>query len=200
MMNARRTFTRFSFGVMGAVVFAGGLMSAGLAGQTMSKAPMAHMDMKMVPKTGQKAPDFSLTALDGTTVRLSTEVARGPVVLVVLRGWPGYERASEPALARSVRQASAEIVRRKGATNHAIGLVTAHLLKWALRDEGRVMCVSRIQNGPLGLHDVALSLPARIGKDGAQTVSTIALDAAEREALERSAAILRAAKASVAPG
>jgi peroxiredoxin len=33
-----------------------------------------------------------LHALDGTTVRLSTEVAKGdPLVLVVLRGWPGYQ-------------------------------------------------------------------------------------------------------------
>lgn len=43
------------------------------------------------PTVGQKAPDFSLVAVDGATVRLSSEVARGAVVLVVLRGWPGYQ-------------------------------------------------------------------------------------------------------------
>lgn len=43
------------------------------------------------PTVGQKASDFSLVAVDETTVRLSAEVARGPVVLVVLRGWPGYQ-------------------------------------------------------------------------------------------------------------
>jgi peroxiredoxin len=52
----------------------------------------AAMTMKTAtPKEGEKAPDFSLTALDGTTVRLSSELAHGPVVLVVLRGWPGYQ-------------------------------------------------------------------------------------------------------------
>ena len=44
-----------------------------------------------MPKEGQTAPDFSLTALDGKTIRLSEELALGPVVLVVLRGWPGYQ-------------------------------------------------------------------------------------------------------------
>jgi peroxiredoxin Q/BCP len=43
------------------------------------------------PAVGDKAPDFALTAVDGTTVTLSAEWKRGPVVLVVLRGWPGYQ-------------------------------------------------------------------------------------------------------------
>jgi thioredoxin-dependent peroxiredoxin len=44
-----------------------------------------------IPTEGHKAPDFSLAALGGGTVRLSSEVSRGPVVLVILRGWPGYQ-------------------------------------------------------------------------------------------------------------
>jgi peroxiredoxin len=43
------------------------------------------------PKAGQMAPDFTLVAIEGSSVRLTTELARGPVVLVVLRGWPGYD-------------------------------------------------------------------------------------------------------------
>jgi len=43
------------------------------------------------PAVGQKAPDFTLAALDGSTVSLSAELARGPVVLILLRGWPGYQ-------------------------------------------------------------------------------------------------------------
>jgi peroxiredoxin len=42
------------------------------------------------PDVGDKAPDFTLRAIDGTPVTLSSELARGPVVLVLLRGWPGY--------------------------------------------------------------------------------------------------------------
>lgn len=47
--------------------------------------------MPAAPAVGEKARDFSLTSLQGSTVRLSEERARGPVVLVVLRGWPGYD-------------------------------------------------------------------------------------------------------------
>lgn len=44
-----------------------------------------------IPKAGEKAPDFALKTLDGQTVRLSDLTARDKVVLVVLRGWPGYQ-------------------------------------------------------------------------------------------------------------
>jgi peroxiredoxin Q/BCP len=42
-------------------------------------------------QVGQNAPDFSLMALNGRPVRLSDELRDGPVVLVLLRGWPGYQ-------------------------------------------------------------------------------------------------------------
>jgi len=43
------------------------------------------------PKVGDKAPEFALKSLDDQTVRLSELTAKGNVVLVVLRGWPGYQ-------------------------------------------------------------------------------------------------------------
>lgn len=43
------------------------------------------------PAAGQRAPDFELKTLEGRRVRLSARTAQGPVVLVVLRGFPGYQ-------------------------------------------------------------------------------------------------------------
>lgn len=43
------------------------------------------------PKVGEKAPDFTLKTLDDQAVRLSELTAKETVVLVVLRGWPGYQ-------------------------------------------------------------------------------------------------------------
>ena len=43
------------------------------------------------PLVGDKAPDFSLATPEGKSVRLSQLVSKGPVVLVVLRGYPGYQ-------------------------------------------------------------------------------------------------------------
>jgi L-lactate dehydrogenase len=114
-----------------------------------------------------------------------------------LRNMPGFDRARESIIATEVRTAAYEIIRRKGMTNHAIGLATAALLRWLLRDEKRVVTVSRVQEGALGLRDVALSLPAIVGRDGATTVLAPEMDDAERAALSRSADVLRAAHASL---
>ncbi|MGH9426884.1 MAG: peroxiredoxin family protein, partial [Terriglobia bacterium] len=43
------------------------------------------------PKVGEEAQDFELAGLEGDKVKLSTLVKSGPVVLVVLRGYPGYQ-------------------------------------------------------------------------------------------------------------
>lgn len=43
------------------------------------------------PVVGEKAPNFELKSLGGEPVKLSTELEKGPVVLVVLRGYPGYQ-------------------------------------------------------------------------------------------------------------
>jgi peroxiredoxin len=43
------------------------------------------------PTVGEKAPDFKLSTPEGKSVRLSEIMSKGPVVLVVLRGYPGYQ-------------------------------------------------------------------------------------------------------------
>jgi L-lactate dehydrogenase len=110
-----------------------------------------------------------------------------------LRDWAGWSRAREKEIADEVRTAAYRIIQRKGATNHAIGLVTAALLRWTLRGERRMLTVSRVQEGAMGLTDVALSLPAIVGSEGATEVVVPAMDDEEREGVERSAALLRKA-------
>jgi len=117
---------------------------------------------------------------------------------VRLRAWPGWDRGAEPRLAEEVRRAAYEIIQRKGATNHAIGLVTAALLRWALRGERRVLTVTRVQEGALGLEGIALSLPTIVSREGAVEVLEPELDEAEREGLARSAPVLREAAAGLA--
>ena len=43
------------------------------------------------PKVGDLAPNFSLKTLDDRTIELKSLAAKRPVLLVVLRGWPGYQ-------------------------------------------------------------------------------------------------------------
>lgn len=108
-----------------------------------------------------------------------------------LRRWPGWKPEREGPIASEVRTAAAEIIRRKGATNHAIGLATAAVLRATLRGERRVLTVSRVQDAELGLGDVALSLPTVMDVTGAVRVVPPEMDESERQALERSAGVLR---------
>lgn len=65
-----------------------------LAGASLVVGPAAARGQVMAgttPKVGEKAHEFTLAALDGGKVSLSGQLARGPVVLVMLRGWPGYQ-------------------------------------------------------------------------------------------------------------
>lgn len=112
---------------------------------------------------------------------------------VPLRKWPGWSAERENEIAHEVRNAAYEIIARKGATNHAIGLVTAALLRWTLRGGRRILTISRVQEGALGIRGVAVSLPAIVGGSGAVEVIEPDMDAGEREALERSVDVLRRA-------
>ncbi|HEX6301816.1 MAG TPA: L-lactate dehydrogenase [Acidimicrobiia bacterium] len=116
-----------------------------------------------------------------------------------IRDWPGWTRGREREVETEVREAAYRIIERKGATNHAIGLVTANLLRGMLRNERRVLTVSRVQEGVFDLEDVALSLPTIVGSDGAGEVIAPVLDDTERAALRHSAEVLQKAIASVAP-
>jgi L-lactate dehydrogenase len=130
---------------------------------------------------------------DSEVVLWSTAMAAG----VPLAHWPGWNSDDQTRIASEVRRAAYEIIRRKGATNHAIGLVTAQLLMSIVRNERRVLTVSRVQDGALGIRDVALSLPTVVGSTGGADVIAPELSAVEREALDRSAGILRNAIASL---
>ncbi|MEO6223260.1 MAG: peroxiredoxin family protein [Vicinamibacterales bacterium] len=43
------------------------------------------------PKIGDTVPDFTLAQIDGKKLTLSAELKDGPVVLIVGRGWVGYQ-------------------------------------------------------------------------------------------------------------
>lgn len=118
---------------------------------------------------------------------------------VALRDWAGWAPEQETRIAHEVKNAAYEVIARKGSTNHAIGLVTANLLRCILRDERRVLTVSRVQSGVLGLRDLALSLPTIVGSDGATEVIAPSLNDAEAAALHASERALRVAMGSSNP-
>lgn len=113
-----------------------------------------------------------------------------------LRSLPEWNIDWEAPIAHEVRNAAYEIIARKGATNHAIGLVTADVLRCVLRDQRRVLTVSRVQHSN-GLGDVALSLPTIVGRDGATRIITPPMSGPERDGLLHSADVLDTAYRSI---
>lgn len=53
--------------------------------------PLPASKAGTTPGVGEKAPDFTLATLQGKKITLSARTAKTPVVLVVLRGYPGYQ-------------------------------------------------------------------------------------------------------------
>ena len=63
-----------------------------MADGKMSDAKMdAKTMMPATPKVGDMASDFTLKTLDDKSVKFSDLTAKSAVVLVELRGWPGYQ-------------------------------------------------------------------------------------------------------------
>ncbi len=108
-----------------------------------------------------------------------------------LRSRTAWSKSSETKVASEVRRAAYEIIKRKGATNHAIGLATADLLRSILRSERRVLTVSRMHG------DTVFSLPCVVDRGGAVEVIMPDMDEPERAALEKSIDALRQARSSL---
>jgi peroxiredoxin Q/BCP len=62
-----------------------------LLGFALATATIPAIAADAPPKVDAKAADFELPTLSGDKFQLSKAAASGPVVLVVLRGYPGYQ-------------------------------------------------------------------------------------------------------------
>ena len=60
-----------------------------------------------------------------------------------------------------------------------------------IRDEKSILPVSSMMHGEYGIHDVVLSMPAIVGKNGVETKVPILLNEEEQEKLRSSAETLK---------
>ena len=105
----------------------------------------------------------------------------------------GIDQAVRDELFRRTRDAAYAIIERKGATFFAVSAGLVRIVEAILRDQKTVLSVSSVVDGPHQLRDVALSLPAVIGRGGVEQVLELPLDRDELEGLRRSASVLRSA-------
>ena len=95
-----------------------------------------------------------------------------------------------------VRFANISIIEGTGASQLGIGVAAARIVEMIARDERAVVPIGSYHDG----FGVTLSLPSRLGRDGAAEVLMPPLADDEARALEESAATLRRALQSIEPG
>jgi len=111
-------------------------------------------------------------------------------------GVPILKHGEEPneilnSMHREVVESAGDVIKRKGYTNWAIGLTSAHIGKAVLEDIGSIMPVSTCVRGLFGIEDdVFLSLPCRVGDGGVKRVIKLPLTDTEKDAFLKSAEII----------
>ena len=87
----------------------------------------------------------------------------------------------------SVRDSAYEIIARKGATYYGIAMAVGRIAECIVKDERSILPVSVALEGQYGLKDLALSIPAIVGRNGVEEVLEIPLSPTEETALMASA-------------
>lgn len=106
-----------------------------------------------------------------------------------MRGHHEHTKAMEQ-LAESVKNSAYEIIEKKHATYYGIAMAVRRICEAIVRDEKSILPISAMMHGEYGLKDVALSMPAIVGKDGIEGHVPIRLSEAEQAQLTASAEVL----------
>ena len=113
-----------------------------------------HGDSSMVP--------WSLATVGGMPLDVFVEGMR--------RREPGFQELDREKIVNEVHTSGGQVIKLKGATFYAIGLVTRRICSSVLYDTDSVMTLSSMLDGEYGLHDVCVSLPCNIGRHGIENV------------------------------
>ncbi len=98
-----------------------------------------------------------------------------------------FDDTQRASLAADVRGAAFEIIARKGATSHAIGVAVARIVQAIATDEHVVLPVSAVVEPGM-----CAGVPCVLGRHGATPLPWPGLSDREQQALDQSLAILRA--------
>ncbi|MEJ7711701.1 MAG: hypothetical protein WKF84_18005 [Pyrinomonadaceae bacterium] len=83
----------------------------------------------------------------------------------------------------NVRNAAAQVIAAKGATNWAIGLAATRILEAILRDEQAILTVSSLVADYHDINNVCFSVPSVVGATGVEALLPLPLSSQERDDL-----------------
>ena len=101
-------------------------------------------------------------------------------------------------IAEAVRRSAYHIIEYKGATNYAVGLALLRIVGAILRNERSVLTVSVPLEGEYGFREVSMGVPCIVSQYGVERIIEASLTPSEKEALAKSASVLRASIEDVA--
>lgn len=107
-----------------------------------------------------------------------------------MRGHFEHEAATR-RIAEEVKNSAYEIIAKKHATYYGIAMSVKRICEAIVRDEKSILPVSSMMHGEYGISDVALSMPAIVGKDGVETRVPISISEEEEAKLKESADTLK---------
>lgn len=108
-----------------------------------------------------------------------------------------FTRKDREEIDSGVRRAAYTIIEGKGATYYGIGSALARIADAVIADERTILTVCAPTPEVAGVMDVTLALPRLVGGHGVLDTFEQPLSSSERDALERSATIVRAAITSL---
>lgn len=107
-----------------------------------------------------------------------------------MRGHFEHE-ASMQRIAENVKNSAYEIIEKKKATYYGIAMSVKRICEAIVRDEKSILPISSIQHDNHGISDIALSMPAIVGRDGVECTVPISLSKEEEDKLKESAKTLK---------
>ncbi|MDY6407813.1 MAG: L-lactate dehydrogenase [Pseudomonadota bacterium] len=107
-----------------------------------------------------------------------------------MRGYFNHEEAMQK-ISADVKNSAYEIIAKKRATYFGIAMAVKRICEAIIRDEKSILSVSAMMHGEYGINNIALSMPAIVGKSGIETHVPIQLNAAEIKSLQQSARALQ---------
>lgn len=110
---------------------------------------------------------------------------------VSIKSLPGYTEEGAKGVFDFTKKSGAEVIRLKGGAGRAVGVSIGEVVHALALDSGAILPVSSMQSGTLGISDVCLSLPTRVGRNGVVSVLEPVVTDEEREGLHKSAQSLK---------
>jgi L-lactate dehydrogenase len=104
--------------------------------------------------------------------------------------WPGYSPALMQSVEKKTRGSGAEVIKKKGGAGFAVGVSIADVIHSVALNQQRILPVSSLQDGAYGIHNVCLSVPTVLGRNGVLSHVEVDLWPKEKMGLQNSAKVL----------